>query len=164
MFAVPFDEIAPMVGRTPTAARQLASRGRRRVQGASPVPDTDLTRQREVVEAFLAAARGGDFDALLEVLDPDVVQRVDAGAVPVGASRVTRGAEAAAKGALAASRRDATVRLALVNGTVGIIAFDPSGQPISVIGFIVRRGKIVEMDVLADPARLRQLDLAAFND
>jgi RNA polymerase sigma factor (sigma-70 family) len=164
MFAVPFDEIAPMVARSSTATRQLASRARRRVQGASPVPDTDLTRQREVVEAFLAAARGGDFDALLEVLDPDVVQRVDVGAVPVGASRVVRGAQSVAKGALAASRREATVRLALVNGTVGITAFDPSGQPISVIGFTVSGGKIVEMDVLADPARLRQFDLSALNE
>src|SRR5918999_2354731 len=111
VFGVPFDEIAPIVGRSSTAARQLASRGRRRVQGAAPIPDADLARQREVVEAFLAAARGGDFDALLEVLDPDVVQRVDAGAVPEGVSRVVRGAQSVAKGALAASRRDATVRL-----------------------------------------------------
>ena len=163
-FAAPFDEIAPMVGRSSTAARQLASRARRRVQGAAPVPDADLTRQREAVDAFLAAARGGDFDALLTVLDPDVVQRVDSGAVPAGASRVVRGAEVVAKGALAASRRDATVRLVLVNGTVGVVAFDPSGQPITVVGFTVRRGKIVEMDVLADPERLRQLDLAVFNE
>jgi RNA polymerase sigma factor (sigma-70 family) len=164
MFAVPFDEIAPIVGRSSTAARQLASRGRRRVQGATPIPDADLARQREVVEAFLAAARGGDFDALLEVLDPDVVQRVDAGAVPEGVSRVVRGAQSVAKGALAASRRDATVRLVLVNGTVGVVAFDPSGQPFAVISFTVSGGKIVEFDVLADPGRLRQLDLAVLND
>jgi RNA polymerase sigma factor (sigma-70 family) len=163
MFAVPFDEIAPIVGRSSTAARQLASRGRRRVQGAAPIPDADLARQREVVEAFLAAARGGDFDALLEVLDPDVVQRVDAGAVPEGVSRVVRGAQSVAKGALAASRRDVTVRLVLVNGAVGVVAFDPSGRPFSVVGFTVTRGKIVEMDILADPTRLPQLDLAVLN-
>jgi RNA polymerase sigma factor (sigma-70 family) len=164
MFAVPFDEIAPIVGRSSTAARQLASRGRRRVQRAAPVPDTDLTHQREVVNAFLAAARGGDFDALLMVLDPDVVQRVDLGAVPAGASRVARGAQVVAKGALAASRRGVTVRLVLVNGTIGVVAFDLSGQPLAVIGFTVSRGKVVEMDVLGDPARLRQLDLLALND
>jgi ketosteroid isomerase-like protein len=158
------DEIAPIVACSPTAARQLASRARRRVQGTAPVPDADLTHQREVVEAFLAAARGGDFDALLEVLDPDVVQRVDAGAVPEGVSRVVRGAQSVAKGALAASRRDTTVRLVLVNGTVGVVAFDPSGQPFAVIGFTVSGGKIVEFDVLADPARLLQLDLVVLND
>jgi len=163
MFAVPFDEIAPIVGRSSTAARQLASRGRRRVQGAAPVPDADLTRQREVVNAFLTAARGGDFDVLLVVLDPDVVQRVDLGGVPTGASRVVRGAQVVAKGALAFSRRDATVRLVLVNGAVGVVAFDPSGQPFSVVGFTVTREKIVEMDILADPARLPYLDLAALN-
>ena len=164
IFAVPFDEIAPVVGRSSTTARQLASRARRRVQGATPVPEADLTRQREVVAAFLAAARGGDFEALLAELDPEVVQRVDVGAVPAGASRVVRGAEVVAKGALAASRRDATVRLVLVNGAVGVVAFDPSGQPFAVIGFTVSRGRIVEMDVLADPARLHQLDLAGLND
>jgi RNA polymerase sigma factor (sigma-70 family) len=164
MFAVPFDEIAPIVGRSSTAARQLASRGRRRVQGATPVPDADLTLQREVVNAFLAAARGGDFDALLVVLDPDVVQRVDGGAALTGASRVVRGARTVAKGALAYSRGDATVRLVLVNGAVGVVAFDPSGQPFSVVSFTVSRGKILEMDVLADPARIRQLDLSVLND
>jgi ketosteroid isomerase-like protein len=163
MFAVPFDEIAPIVGRSPTAARQLASRARRRVQRAASVPDADLSRQREVVDAFLTAARSGDFEALLEVLDPDVVQRVDLGAVPAGTSRVVWGVQAVAKGALTYSRRDATVRLVLVNGAMGVVAFDPSGQPFSVTGFTVRRGKIVEIDVLADPARLRQLDLAVLN-
>jgi RNA polymerase sigma factor (sigma-70 family) len=164
IFAVPFDEIAPIVGRSSTAARQLASRARRRVQGAATVPEADLTRQREVVDAFLAATHGGDFEALLAVLDPDVVQRVDLGAVPPGASRVVRGARAVAKGALTFSRRDASVRPVLVNGAVGVVTFDPRGQLISVTGFTVKRGKIVEIDVLADSARLRQLDLGVLND
>jgi RNA polymerase sigma-70 factor (ECF subfamily) len=133
------------------------------VQGAAPGPDADLSRQREVVNAFLAAARSGDFDALLVVLDPDVVQRVDLGAVTAGASRVVKGAQSVAKGALAGSRRDVIVRLVLVNGAVGVVAFDPSGQLVSVIGFTVSRRKIVEMDVLGDPARLRQLDLSFLN-
>jgi RNA polymerase sigma factor (sigma-70 family) len=165
MFAVPFDEIAPIVGRSPTAARQLASRARRRVQGAAPVPDADLTRQREVVDAFLAAARGGGFDALLAVLDPDVVLRVDSGAVPLGASHreVVRGARAVAEQALTFSRFARFARPALVNGAAGLVTA-PEGQPFSVMGFTIRRGKIVEIDVLADPARLRQLDLAVLND
>ena len=120
MFAVPFDEIAPIVGRSPTAARQLASRARRRVQGAATVPDADLTRQREVVDAFLAAARGGDFDALLAVLDPDVVLRADRAAVPPGASREVRGAAAVAKqgGHVGGAR---AAQPALVNGAVGVV-------------------------------------------
>jgi RNA polymerase sigma-70 factor, ECF subfamily len=159
MFDVPFDEIAPIVGRSAAAARQLASRGRRRVRGATPMPDVDLARQREVVEAFLAAARKNDFDALLAVLDPDVVLRADRGAMPPGASRVVRGARTVAEHALAFWRYAGFARPALVNGAAGIVAFAPDGRPFSVVGFTVRLGKIVEIDVLADPARLRQLDL-----
>ena len=163
MFDVPFDEIAPILQRSPAAARQLASRARRRVKGAAPVPDADLGRQREVVGAFLAAARGSDFGALLAVLDPDVVLRADAGAVPAGVSRVIRGASAVAEQALAfAQRLGPFARPALVNGAAGIVAA-PGGRPVSVLGFTVRRGKIVEIDILADPARLRQLDLAVLD-
>ncbi len=159
-FDVPFDEIAAILGRSPTAARQLASRARRRVKGRAPAPDVDLTRQREVVDAFLAAARHGDFEALVAVLDPDVVLRADSGAVPPAASRVVRGAAAVARQALAFAERNARfVRPALVNGAAGVIVA-PGGRPFSVMGFAVRRGKIVEIDVLADPARLRKLDLA----
>src|SRR5512133_181712 len=164
MFGVPFDEIAPIVGRTPAAARQAASRARRRVKGAAPVPDADLARQREVVGAFLAAARGSDFDALLAVLDPDVVLRADAGAVPAGVSRVIRGASAVAEQALAfAQRLGPFARPALVNGAAGIVAA-PGGRPVSVLGFTVRGGKIVEIDILADPQRLSRLDLAELEE
>ncbi len=164
MFDVPFDEIASIVERSPAAARQLASRARRRVKGAAPVPDADLARQREVVDAFLAAARGGDFDALLAVLDPDVVLRADVGAVPSGASRVIRGAPAVAEQALAYARSVGPfARPALVNGAAGVVAA-PGGRPVSVLGFTVTRGKIVEIDILADPERLSQLDLAELED
>ena len=162
MFGVPFDEIAPIVGRSEVASRQLASRARRRVRGA--VPDADLARQREVVDAFLAASRDGDLEALVAVLDPDVVLRADRGAVPAGASRVLRGARAVAEGALAFSRLAPFAQPALVNGAAGVVVA-PRGQPYAVMGFTVRGGKIVEIDILADPARLRQLDLLAlFND
>jgi RNA polymerase sigma factor (sigma-70 family) len=164
MFDVPFDEIAPIVGRSPAAARQLASRARRRVKGAAPVPDADLARQREVIDAFLAAARGGDFDALVAVLDPDVVLRADVGAVPAGASRVVRGAPAVAEQALAFARRlGPFARPALVNGAAGVVAA-PGGRPVSVLGFTVTRGKIVEIDILADPERLSRLDLAELEE
>ncbi len=164
MFDVPFGEIARIVGRSPAAARQLASRARRRVKGAAPVPDADLPRQREVVDAFLAAARGGDFDALLAALDPDVVLRADAGAVPPGASRVIRGASAVAEQAVAfAQRLGPFARPVLVNGTAGIVAA-PGGRPASVLGFTVAGGKIIEIDVLADPERLSELDLAELED
>jgi RNA polymerase sigma-70 factor, ECF subfamily len=159
MFAMPFDEIAPIVERSPSAARQLASRARRRVQGATSVPDADPTSQRKVVDAFLAAARGGDLDALLAVLDPDVVVRADRGAVPAGASRELRGARAVAEQALTFSRLAHSARAALVNGAAGIVSWLPNGQPFSVMGFTVRRRRIVEIDILADPTRLRALDL-----
>jgi len=160
LFAVPFDEIAPIVGRSPTAARQLASRARRRVQGAATVPDADLTLQREVVDAFLAASRGGDFDALLAMLDADVVFRVDSGAVPVGASKEFRGAPAVARQFVG---RAQAARPALVNGAAGAIAA-AGGRLVVVLGFTVRRGKIVEIDALADPARLRQIDLSVLDE
>jgi RNA polymerase sigma-70 factor (ECF subfamily) len=157
MFDVPFDEIAPIVGRTPAAARKAASRARHRVQGAAPAADADLARQRQVVSAFLTAAREGDFDALVAVLDPDVVLRVDTGAA--AASRVVHGATAVAKLALVFGRKSAQfARLARVNGAPGVIAAD-QGRLLSVLGFTVFGGKIAEIDILTDPARLSQLDL-----
>jgi RNA polymerase sigma factor (sigma-70 family) len=162
MFDLPFDEIAPIVGRSLAAARQLASRARRRVQGAARVPDADLTRQREVVDAFLAASRGGDFDALVAVLDPGVVLRVDQAAVPAGASRVVRGAAAVAKQALTFAGRARAAQPALANGAVGVV-WAPRGWPRVVLAFTFGRGKIVGIDVVADPARLRQLELAVLN-
>jgi RNA polymerase sigma factor (sigma-70 family) len=162
MFAVPFDEIAPIVGRSPTAARQLASRARRRVQGAT-VPDTDLAGQREVVDAFFAAARDGDFDALVAVLDPDVVLHSDGGVARPGASMVVRGAEAVAARAFHYARLSPFVRPALVNGAAGVVVA-PHGRPFSVMGFAVAGGKIVEIDAIADPERLERLDLAILDD
>jgi RNA polymerase sigma-70 factor (ECF subfamily) len=162
MFDVPFEEIAAILGRSPAAARQLASRARRRVRGA-PAPDADLARQRQVVDAFRAASRDGDFEGLLAVLHPDVVLRADRGAVPAGASRVVRGARAVAEGALAFSELAPFARPALVNGAAGLVAA-PRGQPFSVLGFTVRGGQIVEIDILADPARLRRLDLGVLHD
>ena len=157
-FGLPFGEIAPIVGRSPAAARQLATRARSRVRGAAPAPDADLGRQREVVDAFLAATRGGDFDALLAVLDPDVVLRADSGAA--GTSRVVRGARAVAGQALTFSQFAPFARPALVNGAAGLVTA-PGGRPLSVMGFTVRRGKVVEIDLLADPERLGRLDLPA---
>jgi RNA polymerase sigma factor (sigma-70 family) len=158
MFAVPFDEIAPIVERSPAAARQLASRARRRVQGERTAPDADLDRQREVVDAFMAAARDGDFDALVAVLDPDVVVRADAGALPVGASREVRGAEAVAAQALSYAGAGLLVQPALINGVAGAVTIR-RGQAVSVGAFTVRGGKVVAIDILADPVRLRELDL-----
>ena len=163
MFDVPFDEIAPIVGRSPAAARQLASRARRRVREAAPVPEADLTRQREVVDAFLAASRGGDFDALVAVLDPDVVLRADRAAVPVGASREIRGASAVAKGALASSGRARFAQPALVDGAVGVVVAR-RGRLFVVLRFTITDGKIVEIDVVADSERLGQLDVAVLDD
>jgi RNA polymerase sigma-70 factor (ECF subfamily) len=163
MFSVPFEEIAPVVGRSPTAARQLASRARRRVQGEAHVPDADLATQREVVDAFLAASRDGNFDALLAVLDSDVVLRIDGGAVRAGLSRKVRGARAVAEQTLTFSRLSPFVRPALVNGAAGVVVA-PRGRPFSVMGFTIRGGKIVEVDILADPARLSRLDVSVFGD
>jgi RNA polymerase sigma factor (sigma-70 family) len=161
IFGMPFDQIAPIVDRSPEAARQLASRARRRVQGEKTVPDADLGTQREVVDAFLAAARDGDFQALLEVLDPDVVLRADLG--PEGGSREVRGARAVAGQALFYSRLGLVMKPALINGTAGAVS-SLDGEPYSVGGITVRGGKIVEIDILADPARLRQLDLTILDD
>ncbi len=160
MFAVPFDEIAPIVGRSPDAARQLASRARRRVQGSATVPDTDLAHQRQVVDAFFAAARQGDFEALVAVLDPDVVLRSDGGPTRPMASAMVRGAETVASRALMFRRPGAFVEPAVVNGAAGVVITD-AGKPLSLMGFTVRGGRIVAIDVLADPERLRHLDLTA---
>ena len=156
MFAVPFDEIAQIVDRSPAATRQLASRARRRVRGGNAVPDADLDTQREVVDAFLAAARDGDFQALVEVLDPDVVLRADIGPLP--GSREVRGAEAVAGQALTFSRVGLVLRPALINGVAGIVS-TRDGEPFSVGGFTIRNRRIVALDILADPERLRRLDL-----
>jgi RNA polymerase sigma factor (sigma-70 family) len=161
MFALPFEEIAPIVERSPEATRQLASRARRRVRGAAPAPDADLTAQWEVVEAFLAAARDGDFDALVAVLDPDVVLRADGGLT--GLSRHVQGAETVARQALMWSRVDLTMRRALINGAAGMIAF-LHGEPFSIAAVTVRNGKIVELDFLADPERIARLDLTVLRD
>jgi RNA polymerase sigma-70 factor (ECF subfamily) len=156
LFAVPFDEIGPIVGRTPTAARQLASRARRRVQGASPTPDANLAEQRRVVEAFTAAARGGDLAALIEVLDPNVVIRSDGGTARP--SSVLRGRDAVAKGAMAFARLGAHNVDAIINGAPGAVAM-LDGEPFSIAVFTVSGGKIVALDILADPDRIAQLDL-----
>jgi RNA polymerase sigma factor (sigma-70 family) len=159
LFAVPFDDIAPIVGRTPAATRQLASRARRRVQGGAPVPDA-LPRQREVVDAFTSAARGGDLTALLAVLDPDVVLRVDFGALKPDLIAVVRGAERVARRALMFRQPEAVSRRVLVNGLMGILT-TAAGRPASVMGFTVSSSRIVRIDVVADPARLARLDLSA---
>jgi RNA polymerase sigma-70 factor, ECF subfamily len=161
MFAVPFDEIAPIVERSPEATRQLASRARRRVRGAAPVPDADLTTQWEVVEAFLAAAREGDFDALIALLDPEVVLRADFGRA--GIPLHVQGAETIASRALPWSRVDLTMRRALINGAAGVVTF-LRGRPFSIAALTVKEGRIVEIDFLADPERIAQLDLAKLGD
>jgi RNA polymerase sigma-70 factor (ECF subfamily) len=167
MFDLPFEEIAPMVGRTPAAARQLASRARRRVKGADvPAPDPDLARQRQVVDAFFLAARGGDFDALVAVLDPDVVLRLDTGASRPAASMMIRGATAVARQALSGlttALPAVHLRPALVNGAAGVIV-TARGRPMTVIGFTVANGKIAEIDAIADPDRVRRIVAAALND
>ena len=158
VFALPFDDIAPIVGRTPTAARQLASRARRRVQGA-PVPDVDLDGQWIVVEAFLAAARDGDFERLLAVLDPEVVVRSDGGSARPGMTSLVRGPQAVAQQAILFRGFAETSTRVLVNGVPGGVAWNPDGSPFAVLALTVTRGRIVAIDVLADPDRLAQLDL-----
>src|ERR1700677_2372898 len=164
IFAIPFDEIAPILERSPEATRQLASRARRRIQGEPIVPDVDVQRQREVVDAFLAAARDGDFDALLAVLDPDVVVRADQGAVPAGAagagaaSGPVRGAALVARQAMVFAQLGLLTHPALVNGVAGAVT-TRDGVAFSVGAFTVRGGKVVAFDILADPERLRTLDL-----
>jgi RNA polymerase sigma factor (sigma-70 family) len=155
MFDVPFEEVAAIVGRSPAAARQLASRARRRVQGSGP-PDADVARQRAVVDAFLAASRGGDFDALLAVLAPDVVLRADVAAVRMGVSREVRGAAAVASSFAGRAR---AARPALVDGAPAAV-WAPGGRPRVVFGFTIADGRIVGIDILADPERLRRLDVA----
>lgn len=162
MFELPFEEIAPMVGRTPAAARQLASRARRRVKGADIPADPDLARQREVVGAFFSAARGGDFDALVAVLDPGVVLRIDAGARRPAASMAIRGAAAVAGQALsglAGALRVAQLHPALVNGAAGVVV-TMRGRPVTVMGFTVADGRIAEIDAIADPERVRKIAAA----
>jgi RNA polymerase sigma factor (sigma-70 family) len=164
MFELPFEEIAPMVGRSPTAARQLASRARRRVRGAEvPAPDPDLARQRDVVDAFFQAARGGDFDALVALLDPDVVLRSDFGARRPAAPRVTRGAAAVASQALIGALPTAHLHPALVNGAAGVVV-TVRGRPFAVLGFTVTDGRIVEIDAIADPDRVRRIAAAVLRD
>src|SRR6266568_9605456 len=158
VFAVPFDEIAPIVGRTPTAARQLASRARRRVQGA-PVPDVDLDGQWAVVDAFLAAARAGDFERLLAVLDPDVVLRSDGGVARPALTLLLRGVQEVAERAMTFRQFAETSRRILVNGIPGGIVWAPDASPYAVVAITVKGGRIVALDFLADPDRLGQLDL-----
>jgi RNA polymerase sigma factor (sigma-70 family) len=163
MFDLPFDEIAPLVGRSPATARQLASRARRRVRGADvQTPDPDLARQREVVDAFFAAAHHGDLDALVAVLDPDVVLRSDGGTTHPEASGVLHGAAAVAGRALMVAQPSALKRPALVNGAAGVV-ITLSGQPVAVMGFTFSRGKIAEIDVIIDPERLHRLGLPALD-
>ena len=167
MFGLPFEEIAPMVSRTPAAARQLASRARRRVKGAEvPAPDPDLARQREVVDAFFAAARAGDFDALVTVLDPGVVLRIDAGAAQPEASMAIRGADAVARQALtglARGLRVARLHPALVNGAAGMVVA-VRGRPFTVMGFTIAGGQIAEIDAVSDPERVRAITVGFRTD
>lgn len=158
MFDLPFDEIAPIIGRSAQAARQLASRARRRVRGGDAVADADRARQREMVEAFYAAAHNGDFNALIAVLDPDVVLRADQVAARSGTAIEVHGASAVAKRALSYAGRAPSTRLLLVDGAVGAAWFE-NGQPAIVLAYTVDNRKIVEIEVIADPERLRHLDL-----
>ena len=156
-FGVPFDEIAEILGGTSAAARQLASRARKRVQSA-PTPDSDLALQRRAVDAFFAAARDGDFEALLAVLDPDVVLRSDGGPGRPLATEIIRGATALARQAVTWGQLSPFAHPALINGAAGVVVA-PKKQPVSIMAFVVQNGRIVAVDVLADPERLRALDL-----
>jgi RNA polymerase sigma-70 factor (ECF subfamily) len=159
IFAVPFDEIAGITGRSPAAARQLASRARRRVRDQAPVPDADLARQRRVVDAFTAAAREGDIEALVAVLDPDIVLRTDGG---TDESFVVRGARAVAERAASFAHLSPYARPVLVNGGVGALV-EPADGLFAVLAFTVSEGRIVELDVLSDPVRLGELDLSGLD-
>ena len=161
IFAVPFDQLGPILERSPAAAKQLASRARRRLRGAAPSQDADRARQRQLVDAFLAAAQGGDFERLLLVLPPDVVLRADAGAGPMGPSQLVRGSAAVAGQALRFAPIGRNARPALINGSPGLIAVH-DGQPLAVLAVTMQDGLIVEIDILADPERLRRLDLTAW--
>jgi RNA polymerase sigma-70 factor, ECF subfamily len=160
VFAMPFEEIAPLVDRSVVATRQLASRGRRRVQGQAPTSDADLRKQRRVVDAFLAAVQDGDFEALVALLDPAIVLRADGGAAK-GVSRLVRGAQAVVAQAATFSNLASSSQVVLVNGNMGVVARRPDGRPVAVIGFTIAGGKVVEIDILADPDRLGRLDLSA---
>ena len=162
MFGVPFEDISPIVERSPDATRQLASRARRRVRGAAPPPDPDLNTQWEVVEAFIAAARGGDFDRLVAVLDPDVVLRADGGRLTALSQRI-QGAETVASQALMWARVDLTMQRALVNGAAGMVTF-LHGQPFSIAAITVRNGKVSEINFLSDPDRIAELDLSVLDE
>jgi RNA polymerase sigma-70 factor, ECF subfamily len=162
MFAMPFEEIAPMIDRTPAAARQLASRARRRVQGQAPMPDPDLARQREAVNAFFAAARGGDFDALVAVLHPDIVLRADGGGSRTRPSVVLHGPREVAAQAFLGAKLAAYLRPALINGAAGVVCL-VNGKVFSVMGFTVVAGKIAAIDVLYDPERVSGLDLTVLD-
>ncbi|MFD7256422.1 sigma-70 family RNA polymerase sigma factor [Streptomyces sp. NPDC059874] len=161
MFAVPFDEIAPVLGRTAATTRQLASRARRRVQGAAPAPDADLNERRQIVEAFLAASRGGDFDALVAILDPEVVARSDGGTLRPGLLR--HGAAEVASQAIMFARFAEVARPALVNATPGVVSFSQDGSPLSVMAFSIRGGRITALDILTDPERLAHIDLSVLD-
>ncbi|MGW2227811.1 sigma-70 family RNA polymerase sigma factor [Streptomyces formicae] len=163
MFAVPFDEIAPVVERSTAATRQLASRARRRVQGSAPATDTGLAKQREVVEAWMAATQAGDFEALLELLDPDVVLRADTGELSSGLSKLVRGAATVAGQAAMFARFAPVSRLVLVNGAPGLVAV-PDGEPFSLASFTVVDGRIVEINIIADRERLAGLGVPSFDD
>jgi RNA polymerase sigma factor (sigma-70 family) len=163
LFAVPFDEIAPVVDRTPATAKKLASRARRRVRGAPAVPRAELARQRGVVEAFLAAARSGDLDALVAVLAPDVVRRADPAVLQPGGQPVVSGADAVARQTLVLGQRARFAEPALVNGTVGAVVA-PHGRLLLVLAVTVAGGRVAGYDVIADPARLARLELAVLDD
>ncbi len=163
MFAVPYDDIAPMLDRTPAAARQLASRARRQVRGQTTSPDPDLDRQRAVTDAFLAAARDGDFEALVAVLHPDVVLRADGGPDRPQLTQVLRGAEAVARSATRFRMLAPYVRRVLVNGAAGHVVV-ADGRALSVMGFTVSDGRIVAIDILTDPERLAGLDLSGLDE
>ncbi|WP_381796807.1 sigma-70 family RNA polymerase sigma factor [Streptomyces niveus] len=162
MFAVPFDEIAPMIERSPAAARQLASRARRRVKGASPLPEADLARRRQIVEAFLAASRGGDFEALVTLLDADVILRADRAAGPTPAPLLLRGAHKVGKGASMAAERVRFTQPALVNGSPGLV-MAPGGRLFLVLAFTIRDDKVAEIDIIADADRLERVDVAVLD-
>jgi len=160
VFGMTFEEIAPVVDRSAVATRQLASRARRRVQGQAPTSETDLRKQRRVVDAFLAAVEKGDFEALVTVLDPEIVLRADGGSLK-GMSRFVRGAQKVAAQAASFSKLGLTHHIVLVNGNIGVVARLPDGRVLSVIGFTIADDRVVEMDILADPDRLSRLDLSA---
>ncbi|MFI6448405.1 sigma-70 family RNA polymerase sigma factor [Kitasatospora sp. NPDC050543] len=163
MFAVPFDEIALMIEKTPAATRQLASRARRRVKGGAQPPVADLARRREVVEAFLAATRGGDFDALVKLLHPGVVLRADKAVVPTPEPIVVNGAETVARGAMAAMERARATAVVLVDGAVGL-AMAPLGRLFLVLNFSITDGLITEIDIVAEPERLHEVELSVLDD